>query len=299
MQASLLELLTSPHFADAEPGLSEAALVALEEALGATLPAAARELYRHCGGIANRVRTALPMRLMPPTDVVDTLQILSDCMDVYHPHPAARYLFTDDNSNWVGIFVEGPLCGKLTILDHDLGSNAPRFVDLASFLKKLVAAADRSDPWEQMSSDYPLTAASAGALIDEVAPLAAHYLAAYHAVQDPRTRNVAADIALHLTDPRQGDTVNAMLASPSPFARHVALQIVAVHQRIEWAPLLEAYGYAAIKQNDYGAWTNAVKAFAALGATPAVDALVLAAPANWPAPDGTRDLRPTDLTDEV
>ncbi len=41
MQASLLELLTSPHFADAAPGLSESALVALEEALGAALPAAA------------------------------------------------------------------------------------------------------------------------------------------------------------------------------------------------------------------------------------------------------------------
>ena len=284
MQASLVELLTSPHFALAEPGLTEAALVALEAALGATLPAAARELYRRCGGITDRVRTALPMRLMPPTDVVDTLQILADGMDVYRPHPAARYLFSDDNSNWVGIFVEGPLCGKLTILDHDLGSNAPRFSDLASFLEKLLAAADRGQPWEQMSSDYPLSAASAGALIDEARPLATYYLAEYHTAQDLRTRNVAADTALHLTDPRQGDTVSVLLASPSPFVRHIALQIAAVHQRIEWAPLLEAFAYAAIKQNDYGAWTHAVKALAALGATPALDALLLAAPATWPAP---------------
>ena len=140
MQASLVELLTSPHFALAEPGLTEAALVALEAALGATLPAAARELYRRCGGITDRVRTALPMRLMPPTDVVDTLQILAEGMDVYSPHPAARYLFSDDNSKWVGIFVEGPLRGKLTILDHDLGS-AYRVAGLSATSRRRVEQA--------------------------------------------------------------------------------------------------------------------------------------------------------------
>ncbi len=287
----LRTLLASPHFAAAEPGLDEASLLAFESTLGANLPDDVRTMYRAIGGISDRVRTALPMRLMPPVDALDTLHILTDGADTYRPYPSARYLFTDDNSNWVGLFIEGPLRGKLTILDHDLGSNAPRFASLASFITKLLAAADRGDPWEQMATDYPMSPTSDIALLDEAIPLAAHFLQQYHAATDRFERNIAADIALHLSDPRHGDTVRDMLADPSPFTQHVALQVAAIHQRAEWAPMLEAYAYRAIKQDQFGPWTNAVKALATLCYTPALEELLAAAPPNWPPPIRRRSPR--------
>lgn len=280
----LQTLLTSPHFAAAEPGLDEAALLAFEAALAASLPDEARTMYRVMGGISDRVRTALPMRLLPPADALDTLHILTDGAETYRPHPAVRYLFTDDNSNWAGVFVEGPLRGKLTLLDHDLCSSAPRFASLTSFIAKLLAAADRGEPWEQMPTDYPMSSTSDDALLDEATPLAAHFLEQYHGATDAFERTMAADIALHLSDPRHGDTVELMLADASPFTRHTALQVAAVHRRAEWAPMLTAYAYRAIKQHEYSPWTNAVKALATLGDTPALEELLAAAPPNWPPP---------------
>ena len=277
-------LLTSPHFAAAEPGLDEAALLAFEAALAANLPDEARTMYRVMGGISDRVCTALPMRLLPPADALDTLHILTDGAETYRPHPAVRYLFTDDNSNWAGVFVEGPLRGKLTLLDHDLCSSAPRFASLTSFIAKLLAAADRGEPWEQMPTDFPMSSTSEGALLDEAIPLAAYFLERYHAATEAIERTMAADIALHLSDPRHGDTVEQLLADPSPFTRQTALQVAAIHRRAALAPVLEAVAYRAFQQNQYGTWSNALKALAPLGISPAFEALVAAAPPNWPPP---------------
>lgn len=276
-------------FAGGAAGLDEAQLAAFESALGAELPEEARAMYRRCGGIGTRVRTSLPMRPMPPADALDTLQLLTDAADTYRPHPEARYLFTDDNSNWGGLFVFGPLRGKLTILDHDVSSGAPRFASLESFLAKLAAAADAGRDWPTMQTDYPLAPDADAALVDEARPLCALYLEQHHRASDPMARNLAGEIALHLADPRAGDTVREMLASPWPYVRHVAFQVAAVHKRPEWAPQLAAYAGAALERGEYGPWVSAITALAAIEDGAEVAALVAAAPRNWPRPLRRRD----------
>lgn len=284
MRETLVHILASPLFAGADVGLDQAQLATFESSLGAELPDEARAMYRRCGGIGSRVRTSLPMRPMPPADAIDTLQLLTDAADTYRPHPEARYLFTDDNSNWVGLFVLGPLRGKLTLLDHDVGSGAPRFASLESFLAKLVAAADAGLDWPEMEADYPLTPDAHAALIDDARPLCALYLEELARTSDPMARNLAAEIALHLADPHAGDTVREMLASPWPYVRHVAFQVAAVHKRAVWAPELAAHAGAALERGEYGPWSGAIQALAAIDDGPEVAALEAAAPRNWPRP---------------
>jgi hypothetical protein len=96
----------------AEPGLDAKAVEGLERALRARLPDQVRELYGTCGGLRSKHWTSMPMRLMRPKETVQTAEILKDSADVYQPHRDARYLFTDDGSNWAGVFVKGPLTGN-------------------------------------------------------------------------------------------------------------------------------------------------------------------------------------------
>src|SRR5690349_292413 len=91
------------------PGLEDAALAALESALGGALPEAVRALYRACGGMSEETLRHLPMRLMSPDEALETREILRDGEDAYAPARDARYLFTDDQSNWAGVFVTGHL----------------------------------------------------------------------------------------------------------------------------------------------------------------------------------------------
>ncbi len=278
--------LASPHFAGADAGLDDAALAAFEASLGARLPDEARAMYRRCGGVSDRVRTALPMRPMPPADAIDALRVLTECADTYAPHPEARYLFTDDNSNWVGLFVFGPLVGKLTILDHDEPSGAPRFASLESFLEKLVAAADEGRDWPDMRTDYPLAPDADRALVDDAASLSARYAKEMFSAADPVARNLAGDIALHLADPRSGDIVRELMAAPAsspyvPFLRAVAFRVAAVHRRAEWAPELAAHAGAARERGEYTTWLRALEALIAIDDGPEVAALEAAAPRNW------------------
>jgi hypothetical protein len=266
----------------AEPGLDDAALTALEVGLGATLPEPVRALYRACGGIADEDwNVALPMRPMRPVEVLDDDETLRESADVYGPSPDARYLFTDDGSNWAGVYVVGPLTGMVTILDHDAPSVAPRFRDLPSFLEKLSDAGLRELDWPDMASDYPLGARADAALVAEAAPLAQSYLDQYRTATDPASALTAARVALHLLPASEWPTLREFLSAPSPFVRYLSLR-VAEHQRpVELTPALLDYAQRAGAADNYGHWLAAYKALLAIGADPEVDLLARHAPSNW------------------
>ena len=103
----------------ARPGLDDEALGRLDEAVGVALPESVRELYRACGGLDEEALEHLPMRLMSPDELIDTAKVhLTEVMEVYSPATAV-YVFTDDDSNWAGIYHNGPLAGMATVLAHD------------------------------------------------------------------------------------------------------------------------------------------------------------------------------------
>jgi len=267
-----------------EPGLDDAALGELERALDARLPEQVRQLYRLCGGVRDTVwrHRSPPMRLLPPDEAVDVLATLRECADTYPPSPEARYLFTDDGSNWAGVFVEGPLIGKLTLLDHDETSRAPRFRDTRSFAVRLAEAGRAELSWSKMPTDYPLAAACEPALAAEALPLAIAYLDDYRAAVEVDDALLAAEVAVHLLPPTEWAALRELLSSPHQFVRYLAVGVAGHQKQRRLVPDLVAIARAARDADNYGHWSAAVKALVAINAEAEVDTLVAAADPRWP-----------------
>jgi len=268
----------------AEPGLDTEAIERLEQALGARFPEDVREMYRMCGGLDDERWTGVPpMRLMQPDEVIEAAEILRDAADMYSPSRKARYLFTDDGSNWVGVFVHGPLQGKLTILDHDAPQRHPRFRDVASFIGKLIDAGRRDVDWPEMDTDYPLRPSSEAALVTDAGGLAESYLARYRAATSAEKAVRAATTALHLLPPSDWPVLRELLQAPYQYIRYVALEVIGLHQATELISDVAAYGHAARQHDNYGHWLRSCATLLALGATAELDALEAGRDPNWPA----------------
>jgi hypothetical protein len=272
----------------AEPGLDAEAIGRLERALDARFPLPVHELYGVCGGLRDKRWTGVPpMRLMRPKEVVETAEILADSADVYSPSPEARYLFTDHGSNWVGVFVRGPLKDKLTILDHDEPEMWPRFADLSSFIDKLVEAGRRGLDWPDMDTDYPLRPDSDGTLIADAGPLAHAYLDRYRAAAEVKTAVNAATTALHLLPPSDSPILRELLQSQYQYVRYVALEVAGLHRATALIPDVAAYGQTARQQDNFTHWRRACATLVALGALPELDALESGRSPNWLTVDRT------------
>jgi hypothetical protein len=265
-----------------ERGLDKGAIKDLEKALRTRLPAPVRELYALCGGLRSKRWTDMPMRLMLPREVIEDETTLRDAPDVYWPSPEARYLFTDDGSNWAGVFVEGPLTGKVTILQHDLQSAAPLFRDLSSFLDKLIDAARRDLDWPDMETDYPFSPDSDASLVHEAEALAPVYLQRYRAATNARETVHAAQAAGHLAPPTELSIVRELLRSSNPRVRFIALVVATRHRQPALTADLFDYAKAAQVQDDYGHWLQACRALDALDAHAELDILESTAKRNWP-----------------
>jgi hypothetical protein len=221
------------------PGLNDTALTKLERAIGCALPDSARTLLRRYGGITSDAwdRKRVPMRLMTPDDIVDTHRLLfaKDGKETYGPSTDARYLFTDDNSNWAGIFTKGPLVGKITLLDHEDSWPIPHYFDLASFAAALGAGSRKE--WQEMQRDYPLRTSAPKARLAESEGWARTYLARAAKSKNAIKALTMVKLALQVLPPSAADTLSHVLREPRAVApsinpniiRYAAL-IVAEHQ---------------------------------------------------------------------
>jgi hypothetical protein len=66
-----------------------------------------------------------------------------------------RIFWTDDNSNYAGVYVEGPLTGRVAYVDHDEVDLSPVFSSVDSFLAKFVTAAKKGVDWHEMKQEPP------------------------------------------------------------------------------------------------------------------------------------------------
>jgi hypothetical protein len=279
------------------PGLAVEAIDRLALALKADLAGQIRELFSQCGGLDEDALEHLPMRLYEADEAVRYHAILQDAADLYRPDPQARYLFSDDGSNWAGVFVAGPLTGKVTILDHDSVSRVPQFRDVFSFLTHLVAAGRADRDFTEMTTDYPLTPDSPAAMVAEVAPLSALYLDRFRrsggvppvGLDDAaRQALTEAQIGLTLAAPTQWSVLREFLQHPSPFLRWTALRVAQDHRSVGLVPAVLAYAQAAQAREDYGHWAQALRTLAAMRAAAEVALLREDAPRNWPIPLAAR-----------
>ncbi len=139
------------------------------------------------------------MRLMEPSEAIEhTKALRGSWMNL---NSDILLLWTDDNSNYAGVFFQGDLAPRVAIIDHEETEDTPRFFSVESFEAARNAGIDQDQPWYEFLPDYPVTSAEYP-MHDTDRELALKYLADYRRRPD-KARHLAF-YALNLLPP--GDT---------------------------------------------------------------------------------------------
>jgi hypothetical protein len=181
------------------------------------------------------------MRLMSPSEVTDTLiavrqnfpGLLDECVGLF---------WTDDNSNYAGVFLAAPLLGRVFFLDHDDPNDAPRFRSLDSFCHSMLAAAEQDQPWVEMATDYPRLTDPMDPASDEDRTVAMAYLCALDAAHSPDEYSRFAHRALHLLPPLDFELALPLLGSADMWVQERACAVIGLWRRPEAVPDLLRVG---------------------------------------------------------
>jgi len=129
----------------ANAAATEADLADAEAALGILMPEEVKNLYRKYNGIPEYKTKILPFHLLPLSEV---LQING----VFRKDPIVKKysllcFWGDDESNYAGMFVDGPFRGRISFLDHEgyyVGDISPLFRSVKAFTDRVVELAERN-----------------------------------------------------------------------------------------------------------------------------------------------------------
>lgn len=118
------------------PGLTEAELTAFQKDLGAQLPVDLSSLYADHDGMLRAPE--LPMRMLTHVESVRDTSAVRTQTDGLLDATAALF-WSDDNSNYAGVYLDGLLANRVFLLDHEEPDPTPRFFDVRSFTQRLLA----------------------------------------------------------------------------------------------------------------------------------------------------------------
>jgi len=149
------------------PPASPERCAALGRALDCDVPAEILALYRDHDGEGDG-RGVVPLRLLSIEEALEFRDTAGDFTELGGQD--LRAFWIDDNSNYAGPYVAGPLCGKVGIIDHDEADFSPVYRSVRSFLDALLDAAAADLDWYGMPTDYPV---DRGVSTPEVRPASA------------------------------------------------------------------------------------------------------------------------------
>jgi hypothetical protein len=125
------------------PPASPEALERLGQELG-PLPEEVFELYRAFDGSKEGPRRGdrrLFSRLMPVAEAIEETRKLEEFMGNRSRAGQIAWLWTDDESNWVGVYTSGPLRGWLLLFEHEEPTCTPVWRGVESFLVRWLDSA--------------------------------------------------------------------------------------------------------------------------------------------------------------
>jgi hypothetical protein len=147
---------TRSKFSGFNPPAMTNDLVKLQESLGVP-PEDVRLLYQDHDGSDHLPRVdgaSLAARLMPIAEVIKTRDAMEAYANALPKVGEIAWLWTDDNSNYCGVYTDGMLRGWLCVLDHEEPMLTPAFRSIASFMSRLLADAI-TEEGERGASDLP------------------------------------------------------------------------------------------------------------------------------------------------
>jgi hypothetical protein len=210
-------------------GVTGAQLVEFQAALGAVLPADLAALYVDHDGMVSS--SGIAMRMLSRAEVLrDTSAVRAD--DPTLLEPGAALFWTDDNSNYAGVFLNAPLAPRIFLFDHEEPDPAPRFFGVRSFVEHLLAQAD--DLLGNDLRDYPVTT-NLGPTHAEDRRLALEFLR-QHAAEPTNLRS--AFLALALLPPDETHLALPLLASPDMWVQEQTCRLLGVRRHHQAMPPL-------------------------------------------------------------
>lgn len=134
------------------PGLSHYESESLGLDLNCSLPDNLLLLYQDHNGTNKESSTILPFRLMSVDEVREFYSVTESFgwSDL-----GVRAFWSDDNSNYAGLYISGPLSGCICFIDHGEPDLSPIYRSLETFLINLLDAVDNAPAWYDMPRQYP------------------------------------------------------------------------------------------------------------------------------------------------
>ena len=163
------------------------------------------EIYRdHDGSDAIPIVDGFPLaaRLMPVKQVLKVQAMFAGAKDL-PKCGTVLWLWTDDNSNYCGVYADGPLAGWVTVFNHEEPMLVPVFRSVASFMALQLEDAKKDEEERAVAlPDFPRE-------IPVVAPdpvnrerdgaLGGQFVELYEGEKDDDLRRLHAFCAIHLT----------------------------------------------------------------------------------------------------
>ncbi len=129
---------------------TEAELGEWRACLAGEMPADLLHVYSRTKGSTGAERLA--MRLLRFEEVVQDSECIRRQLG-WQDTRALQAFWTDDNSNYAGAFLEGPLFGMVAFMDHEELMPVPVYSSVSSFLTALVASPEKD--WSELAHEYP------------------------------------------------------------------------------------------------------------------------------------------------
>jgi hypothetical protein len=249
------------------PAADATAIASIRDAArraGGALPEQVLSLYaRHDGSAKRPVRNGRmpPVRLMPVDEAVRCSADLNDVLASRAAPGRIFWLWADDQSNYVGVFLDGELRGWLTVLSHDEPEATPAFRSVSSFLTCLIHHAE-----DDQVVDAPLiprelpTVADDPCTLENDRRLAQYFLARYRAESDEDARRTWAQTFLCLLPVADTDAALELLDDRDMWTPESAVCLIELRDFREAIPALRRLALEG-GTNGYGAAMRALARF--------------------------------------
>lgn len=239
---------------------TEETIAEVETALGCVLPEALRGQYV-APSEAPGPDDWVPLRLMSFGEVAAFHAIVE--VNGWAAH-GLRVFWTDDQSNYAGLYLAGPLAGKVCFVSHDETDLSPVYASLASFLNAMQDARPQGLDWFRFRRDYPALGPSgdpASAARDR--EIAESFQPLYEAAEDDE-RVYYAFCRMALTPFEDTDTLLAMTRDEDDYIQERACQILGLRRS---APAIDRLAEVA-RDGRHNSRMAAIRALGRIG-TPA------------------------------
>lgn len=221
---------------DVNPPADTRDLGELERVFGG-MPEQALILYRDHNGSGSTLRIGergLAARLMPIQEVIGTRDAMIASGHGLPTVGPVAWLWTDDNSNYCGIYTAGPLCGWLCNFDHEEPVLAPAFRSIASFMSRLLSEAgskERGGACDLLSVPHDVPKLTRDVANDELDRKLTFYFREQHKNEsDKALRRLYAFCSICLTPFEHTSDVMPFLEEQDTWVPEAAVRLLEVRQ---------------------------------------------------------------------